>query len=53
MYCYKDMTFCTFYEECKGGLSCRRALTARVRLEANGIPVCVYTEKPECYKEKK
>ena len=58
MICYRDMTFCAFWEECRGGMECPRALTFGVRLEAerwwlprvDGAPICVYTHKPECFK---
>ena len=63
MICYKDMTFCSFWEECKEGKSCPRALTEKVEIEAdrwwlsfhgstikNGAPICQFVKKPECFK---
>ena len=34
MICYRDMTFCTFYKSCKDGESCERALTPKIKKEA-------------------
>ena len=58
MICYRDMTFCTFYEGC-GADRCDRALTPEVQEQADrwwgkegGAPICVFGEKPECYKQK-
>lgn len=53
MICYGDRTFCKFYEECKYGEGCERALTVNVMQEAYdcGLPVCQFMEKPECFKE--
>jgi len=52
MYCYKDMTFCTYYKDCKD--ACGRSLTDKVIAEAikYEAPICQYMEKPECFKEK-
>lgn len=58
---YRDMTFCSFYEDCLEGENCMRALTPQVRQDAErwareiGLketPICVFLEKPECFKEK-
>ena len=51
MGCYKDMTFCDF-EKCyyfENG--CERSLTdlARMRADDLGLPICCYTEKPDCF----
>lgn len=59
MMCYKDRTFCPFYNECDKGKTCGRALTPKVWKEAkiwwgneNDIPpINVYTNKPECFKK--
>lgn len=61
MICYRDRTYCEFYLECGSGEECTRALTPEVRKAANywwrGIggdaPICVYSEHPECFVEKK
>lgn len=57
MICYKDKTFCKFYEECALGKDCSRALTPEVIedatkwLELLDVPISVYLNKPECFKE--
>lgn len=55
MICYKDMKFCPFYQTCKQGRKCYRALTEIVQKLAQDskLPICTYTEKPGCYKAKK
>jgi len=57
MICYRDMTFCTFYKSCKDGESCERALTPKVKKEAEewmgrDAPICLFGEKPECWEKK-
>ena len=51
---YRDMTFCTFWEDCAE--PCSRALTPEVLKKANewmeNPPICHYLEKPDCWKEK-
>jgi hypothetical protein len=57
MICYRDMTFCPFWEECRKGKTCPRALTEKVREEAKkwwagnagDAPIMQYTTKPSCY----
>lgn len=57
MICYKDMTFCSFYKDCKEGLTCGRALTEEVRKEAkkwfgsDDAPICQFVHKPDCWKQ--
>ena len=59
MICYKDMTFCAFYEYCKNGKACKRALTPEVREaaqrwwgnEKEEAPICIYTDQPHCYEK--
>ena len=53
MMCYKDKTFCTYYETCQDGKDCFRALTVAVRSEAGSFNMAIaqFTDKPECYKE--
>ena len=58
MICYKDMTFCTFYEDCKHKENCRRPLTDAVREGAKkwmgeNAPICQFSEKPNCWEESK
>lgn len=58
MMCYRDMTFCPYFKECKEGGLCSRALTDEVKENAKkwwgkeGAPICRFIEKPECFKEK-
>ena len=54
MICYKDMTFCTFYEDCQNRGTCHRPLTPEVRAAAERwmpgtAPICQYSEQPECH----
>jgi len=53
MICYRDMTFCSFYKECKKK-DCGRAMTEEVVKKAGkiGIPVYQFMEKPECFEAK-
>ena len=46
---YKDMTFCPFWEKCKKGKDCRRALTKELVNEAEryGLPISRFMDKPE------
>ena len=52
---YKDKTFCPFWDTCKAGPGCDRALTPTVREEAHrwwggaGAPICLLKDKPECW----
>lgn len=54
MICYRDMTFCPFYDSCKNGDICDRAYTQSVKDAAmtwwgnDAPPVCLYTDKPDC-----
>lgn len=56
MFCYKDMTFCDFYNECSDGIDCNRALTPEVKISAkkwwgsNDYPICLFRPRPECFK---
>ncbi len=54
MLCYRDMTFCGYYEDCRKGKTCHRALTIAVRnaAQSNHLPICQFGEHPDCYKEK-
>lgn len=53
MICYKDMTFCTFYEDCEYGDKCLRALTDEVKADAErwmkDAPICCFVDKPDCH----
>ena len=61
MICYKDMTFCPYYRECKDGKDCSRALTDAIESQADKwwgkgageAPICMFGDKPECFKEDK
>ena len=55
--CYRDMTFCPFWEKCKDGHECKRALTDEVKAGAKrwmpsikDPPISIFTDKPECFK---
>lgn len=51
MICYRDMTFCGFWEDCRNGEDCERALTEIVRkgAEFSRLPIAQFVDKPECY----
>lgn len=55
MICYRDTTWCEYYKECSQGEKCSRALTQKVKEDAEkwmkNAPICVFAEKPECFKE--
>ena len=61
MLCYADKTFCSYWKECKKGLSCNRALTDIILkraqkwsegIKADDILICQFGDKPECFEEK-
>lgn len=58
MLCFRDKTFCTYYKDCVDQFDCGRALTQQVKddaerwgltLKMKNAPICMYTDKPECY----
>jgi hypothetical protein len=53
MICYKDKTFCPFWEGCKIGSTCHRALTDKVKRDAEAwmehAPISQYMNKPPCF----
>lgn len=53
MLSFRDMTFCKYYNICKRGNYCSRALTDEVIESASKsrLPICQFSEKPDCYKE--
>ena len=53
MECYRDMTFCQFYADCKSGKNCFRALTPLIvdNAKAWDLPICKFTDKPDCFKQ--
>ena len=59
MMCYKDMTFCTYYEDCSKSNECLKPFTREVLRQAmnwwGGVnaPIMTFAEKPECWEEKK
>lgn len=51
---YKDMTFCSYYKDCKNAVRCHRPLTpeAKAAAEAWGGPgalIAQYAAKPDCH----
>jgi hypothetical protein len=54
MFCYKDRTFCPFYQECKDGSTCKDALTPEVKKAANkwmaNAPISVWISHPNCFR---
>lgn len=53
MMCYKDMTFCTFYKDCKHASKCFRPLTPEVerRAMASEMPIARYSAQPSCHSD--
>lgn len=55
--CYRDMTFCPFYEDCKHREECHRPLTPEVVKKAEewwggpDAPIAEFTSKPNCYEQ--
>ena len=59
MFCYRDMTFCTYYKDCIKARQCHRPLTPQVEQEAeefwkqsklHGSPVySMFMSKPQCH----
>lgn len=49
--CYRDMTFCPFYKDCKSNIDCHRALTPEVLKAAKeyGLGVDQFSDLPECF----
>ena len=54
MLCYRDMTFCPFWESCRKMADCGRALTPDIveRAHLAKMDISQYADKPECYKPK-
>lgn len=52
MMCYRDMTFCPYFHECRFGEVCHRALTDGVReaAEKAQLHICEYAETPDCFR---
>jgi len=50
MICYKDMTFCSYYNGCDEE-DCDRKLTPEVEAAAEkfGLPICQFLNKPDCW----
>lgn len=53
MFCYKDMTFCQYYETCKSGVHCSRALTPEVKDGADeyDLGISQFAEVPDCFSQ--
>lgn len=53
MICYKDMTFCSFYADCKKAYDCNRPITPHVEEAARsmGLPIAQFAEKPDCHSD--
>lgn len=55
MICYKDKTFCSFYDECQDRANCFRALTDIIKENAQkiGMPISQFVDKPDCFLDKR
>ena len=55
MLCYRDMTFCNYWMLCKNGHTCNRALTDKIKQDAEkwwgepAAPISVYSGYPDCF----
>ena len=57
MICYRDMTFCNSWKDCKKSDDCGRALTPEVQEGADkwwstcegSAPICTYVGQPDCH----
>lgn len=58
MMCYRDKTFCQFWQECQKGEDCHRRLDDEVKSKAvkwwgnEDAPICTYVDKQECFERK-
>jgi hypothetical protein len=58
MICYRDRTWCPFYETCNTGATCNRSLTPEVKEAAQrwwggkAAPIAVFINPPGCHEEK-
>ena len=58
MICFRDMTFCPFYEDCAIAEHCDFPLTEEVERQArewwgsDDAPISQWTEKPDCHVKK-
>lgn len=52
MKCFRDTTYCRYYQHCRYGKVCNKALTQEIREEAMKYRffLCEYTIEPDCYK---
>jgi len=57
MICYRDKTFCPFWETCDNNAACGRALTDSVKRAAaqwwgsDDAPIAMFGEKPDCHSD--
>ena len=56
MICYRDITLCEFYKNCKNGKKCDRALTDKIKQEAKEwmgkhAPIARFVDKPKCWEK--
>ena len=57
MMCYRDMTFCPYWQGCAKAKDCHRPLTDEVQAAAekwwggDDPPIAVFAQKPECYEQ--
>lgn len=51
MLCYKDRTYCPFSILCRDGYTCDRALTDKIKKDAEkfGLPISQFNDFPECF----
>lgn len=51
MICYRDQTYCPFYNDCKKAKDCFSPLTQEVKDAAIAahMPISQFIEKPECH----
>lgn len=58
MICFRDMTFCPFWQDCDKAANCHRPLTdhvverAKVWWGSDDAPIARFSEKPDCHVQK-
>lgn len=55
MICFRDKTFCSYWQACTKGETCERALKPEVIVDgtkwwgSEDFPIAMYTAKPSCF----
>lgn len=58
MLCFRGMTFCTYWEDCRDSETCHRKFddvqkaAARKWWGGDDQPICTYVDRPRCFVDK-